>query len=191
MKFFFADQQNKFSIFLRQLCSAPVSVYNLQELREKRTEIEICTSRELAEIDLGFLYDYRIFPSSIMNYLAEWTAENRNMRVGDTILQQINLPPFPNFSQKIIFGVRIKEVINEPKRRGFSYETLEGHVERGVSTFTLEERGSNKIVFVIHTFSKPATFIAKSASYIFSLPYQKYCTGRALRHVKQQLESCH
>ena len=35
------------------------------------------------------------------------------MKIGDTIAQQANIPPFKNFSQKIIFGVRINEIINE------------------------------------------------------------------------------
>ncbi len=80
------------------------------------------------------------------------------MQIGDTILQQVFIPPVKQFSKKIIFGVRINAIINEAVRIGFSYETLEGHVEKGESTFTIEEIEGN-IIFKIHTFSEPGSWL--------------------------------
>jgi hypothetical protein len=37
-------------------------------------------------------------------------------------------------------GVRIKEIIDDKDCKGFSYETLQGHVEKGISTFIVEQK---------------------------------------------------
>jgi uncharacterized protein (UPF0548 family) len=120
-----------------------------------------------------------------MTFLAEWDFENRTMEVGDTIVQQVYLPPIKNFSQKIIFGVRINEVINESNRKGFSYQTLRGHVEKGISTF-IAERSGNNTVFSIQTFSTPGNFLTKLMGPIFSVPYQTYCTKKAIKNIQFQ-----
>lgn len=112
----------------------------------------------------------------------------RKMKIGDTIAQQVYIPPSRTFSQKIIFGVRINEIIEQADKKGFSYETLEGHVEKGVSTFTVE-RLDNKIVFKVQTYSTPGNILTKILGPIFSVPYQTFCTKTALKNVKRQLEN--
>ena len=109
------------------------------------------------------------------------------MKIGDTIVQQVFLPPHKTLSQKVIFAVRIKEIINQPKRKGFSYETIEGHVEKGVSMFTIEKK-TQKSIFKIHTFSKPGNLLTRLVGPIFSLPYQSYSTEKALNNVKEIIE---
>ncbi len=160
--------------------------YNLAELSEKISIIDLESSLSLDEVNLDCLFDYQIFPEFIMSALPQWKNEKRRMKVGDNILQQVSLPPIKNFSQKIIFGVRISAIIDEKFRKGFSYETLEGHVEKGISTFTIEEI-DGKLIFKIHTFSKPGNFLSKLCAPIFSLPFQKYCTGKALINVKENI----
>jgi len=162
--------------------------YDKARLIEKNTEIDIDTKKSVTEINLKFLFDYQIFPDNILIFKTQWNDENREMKIGDTILQQVFIPPIKSFSQKIIFGVRIKEIINEENRKGFSYETLEGHVEKGISTFTVE-RINQKIIFKIHTFSTPGNIISKLFAPIFSIPYQTYCTKQALKNVKQRIEN--
>ncbi|MNK00367.1 hypothetical protein D3C87_181510 [compost metagenome] len=164
--------------------------YDIKELHEKTSSIEISTALNLGELDLSAFFDYRIFPEYILSAYPQWKDEGRTMQPGDTILQQVYLPPIPKFSQKVLFGVRIKEVIREEKRTGFSYETLEGHVECGISRFVLEETG-NKVFFRIHTFSKPGSFLTRLLGPVFSLPYQTYCTNKALKQVKKMLETNH
>ena len=161
--------------------------YDKTRLTEKTTTIGLDTNKTIDQIDLQFLFDYKIFPGNIMGYLTQWNIENREMRVGDTIVQHVYLPPTKMFSQKIIFGVRINEIIDELTRKGFSYETLKGHVEKGVSTFTLEQL-NKKLIFKIHTFSAPGNVLTKLLGPIFSAPYQTFCTNKALKNLKQQIE---
>ncbi|MCH7723556.1 MAG: DUF1990 family protein [Bacteroidetes bacterium] len=161
--------------------------YDKNRLTEKTSIIHIGTTKKIDTLNLQFLFDYKIFPVHIMTYLTEWNNEKRKIKIGDTIIQQVYLPPTKTFSQKLIFGVRINEIIDQPDKKGFSYETLEGHVEKGVSTFTIEQT-EKETIFKIHTFSTPANFLTKLLGSIFSVPYQTFCTNTALKNVKQQIE---
>lgn len=160
--------------------------YNRTELIEKVSSITIDISSDIQNLDLGFFFNYKIFPDNIMTSLTQWQDEGRRMKIGDTILQQVFLPPTKIFSQKVIFGVRICDIIDDADRRGFSYETLNGHVEKGISTFTIEKH-ADKFEFVIHTFSEPGSILTKVLGPIFSIPYQTFCTNAALENVKRQL----
>ncbi len=184
MKLYFTDQSPHFEKHLQQLKRQPVIRYNKQYLAEKETSTPVNLGKPFSEIDTGFLFNYQIFPPHIMSSYTQWQAENRKMQVGDTIVQQVYLPPYKKLSQKIIFGVRISELIITPERIGFSYETLQEHVEKGVSTFTLEQTKNGQIIFNIHTFSQPGNWLTRLVAPVFSIPYQTYCTRQALKHVK-------
>lgn len=188
MKIYFKDQEGNFPAHLDFLRTLPVSDYDIAGLNEKTSSILINTDRKLAELNTGFFFSYKLFPPHIMSFLTQWSYEKRQMNIGDTIVQQAFIPPVSFLSQKIIVGVRIKEIIKEANRIGFSYETIQGHVEKGISTFILE-KSMDKTVFTIHTFSKPGTWLSKLAGPFFSIPYQSYCTKQALKHVKKQLEN--
>ncbi len=161
--------------------------YDQKTLKEVVSSIEIDVEIPFEDLDFNFFFNYGIFPPDIMSFLTQWKQESRAMQTGDTIVQQVFIPPNRFFSQKIIFAVRICAVIDEPDRKGFSYETLEGHVERGISNFLIEKCGDGKVLFTIHTFSKPAMLLTKLLAPVFSLPYQRFCTQCALKHVKAML----
>lgn len=189
MKVYLSDQSKNLPQHLASLQTQGVRKYDKAKLVEKRTFITIETTKELDELKTDFFFDYHLFPTHILTHLAQWTVENRKMRIGDTIAQQAYLPPFRHFSQKIIFGVRVNDIIHEPTRIGFSYETLEGHVETGVSTFTIEKTKEQGIIFCIHTFSRPGNLLTQLVGPIFSVPYQTYCTRQGLLNVKRQIEN--
>jgi len=188
MKIYLTDQKNKLKQHLDFLKTKNVMDYDKNSLTEKTSYIDINTTRKIDQLNLDLLFDYQIFPDNIMAFKAQWSDENRSMKIGDTIAQQVYIPPVKNFSKKIVFGVRINEIIDEADRKGFSYETLEGHVEKGLSTFTVEQ-ADNRLIFKIQTYSSPGNILTKLAGPIFSLPYQAFCTRAALQHVKRQLEN--
>jgi Domain of unknown function (DUF1990) len=189
MKIYLRNQTAYFKKHLQNLKQQNAIKYDKQQLTEKITSIEISTNKAFGQLDTNFFWDYNIFPNNILCHLTEWTDQKRTMQIGDTIVQQAFIPPLKNFSQKIIFGVRINNIIKESNRIGFSYETLEGHVEMGESTFSIEQQNDGKIVFKIHTFSKPGNFLTKLLAPIFSIPYQTYCTRQGLENVRKQLET--
>ncbi|MGH7126845.1 MAG: DUF1990 family protein [Stellaceae bacterium] len=138
--------------------------------------------QDLGEYDLGFFFRYDIFPPTIMRFAGEWIAERRAMRVGDIIVQQVFLPPYPAASLKMIFGVRILNISSAPDRVAFSYGTLVGHAETGESEFAVRRQGA-ELQAVIRTRSRPASWLARVMGPIAALPYQAYCTRRALDHL--------
>jgi hypothetical protein len=187
MKIYLIDQHNNFNKHLNLLKKQRVMLYDKAQLKEKVSTVEIHTAKKIEELNLDFLFNYEIFPDNILTFITQWKVENRRMKLGDTIVQQVYIPPIKVLSQKIVFGVRINEIIDETFRKGFSYETLEGHVEKGVSTFTIEQL-ENQIIFKIQTFSTPGNWLTKFLEPIFSIPYQTFCTNKALKNVKRQME---
>ncbi len=188
MRLYLSDQTKKFPQHLEFLQRQKVKLYDKEKLTEKTSIIPLDTTKKLHELPVDILFDYKIFPDNIMSYFTQWTFENRQIHIGDTIVQQVYIPPFRHLSQKIIFGVRINNIINEPGKIGFSYETLEGHIEKGISIFTIET-ADQKTVFKIHTFSQPGTLLTKLIGPVLSVPYQTFCTRQGLLNVKRQLEN--
>ena len=187
MKIYLTDQADNFDRLLKKLMTKPTMTFDKTKLKEKTTMIDIKTKGTLGQQSLDFLFDYKIFPSRIMTFMTQWGQEKRKMKIGDTILQQVYIPPTNTFSQKIVFGVRINSIIDEAERKGFSYETIEGHVEKGESTFTIE-KGDGGLIFKVKTFSEPGNLLTKFVGPIFTVPYQTYCTRTALENVKRQIE---
>ena len=189
MQIYLTSQNEILRKHLDFLKTLPLTQYNASGLTEKTTSIVIDTPMPLTQINTDFLFAYKIFPTNAMTHMTEWALERRIMRVGDTIVQQVYLPPKQSISLKIIGGVRVKEIINQKSRLGFSYETIEGHIEKGRATFILEQTNDNKIYFRVHTVSKPANVLARLVGPVFSVPYQTYLTRLGLNNVKRQLES--
>ncbi len=156
-------------------------------LPEKTSEIALGYSGLISSYQTDFLFGYDIFPRFLMRAEPQWVREGRAMRVGDIIVQRAVLPPI-GFGLCAEFAVRISGLISEPSKLGFAYETLAGHLERGVSEFYFEDR-AGALFFVIHTHSEPAHWLSRVGR-PFSLLYQKWCTQRALEHVKKRFESC-
>jgi hypothetical protein len=156
-------------------------------LPEKTSEIPLGCSGPIRCHRTDFLFAYDIFPRFLMRAEAQWIREGRDMRVGDIIVQRAVLPPI-GFGLCAEFAVRISAVIGEPRKLGFAYETLAGHLERGVSEFYFEER-ARALFFVIHTYSEPAHWLSRLGT-PFSLSYQKWCTQQALKHVKRRFQRC-
>lgn len=181
MKIFLTNQQKHFPKHLETLKTIDIIPYNINQLKHKTDNIEL--NCKLTDFNLNKLFNYQIFPSNILIALPQWIQEKKDIQVGDTIVQQINIPPYKVFSQKIIVGVRIKKIINNKNCKGFSYETLEGHVEKGISIFQIEQI-NNKVFFQIETYSAPAQPLLKMFQPISSW-YQDYCTKKALNNLNQ------
>jgi uncharacterized protein (UPF0548 family) len=155
-------------------------------LPEKTTSIALGVPGPISRWRTDFIFDYAIFPSSILRFDAEWRTEERKMAVGDVIVQRAVIPPV-GFGLCLEFAVRVSAMFVDRSRIGFAYETLTGHAESGVSEFFFEERDDG-LVFTIHTFSQPGHWTSRVAKEIFTLPYQAWCTSRALRNVKRRFQ---
>ena len=78
--------------------------------------------------------------------------------VGTTELVALRLGPV-----EVVVPTRVVEVIDEPRRYGFAYGTLEGHVERGEEGFLVEWRDDDRVVGEVRVDAVGATKLARMA----------------------------
>jgi hypothetical protein len=185
MRIYLTDQSRRLAALLPQFKAQPISYEDLTLLHEKRTTRRIATLPALTDLrrcDTRFLFDYDIFPPEILTAICEWRLQDRPMQVGDIIVQQAQFPP-ARFSAKLVFAVRILATVRTAARVGFQYGTLAGHVETGLSDFSLVLQ-DRELHAQIHTYSEPAQWPARVAAPLLTRPYQQYCTDRALDHMR-------
>jgi uncharacterized protein (UPF0548 family) len=81
---------------------------------------------------------------------------------------------------KVGFRCRVVDVIDEPRRKGFSYGTLRGHPERGEEAFVLVWRDDDAVELQVIAFSKPAHWWIKLGGPLPRL-VQSWMTDRYLK----------
>jgi hypothetical protein len=173
----YLSNQNKFlKKHLNALKKESIAEYKQSNLRNKISKCIVKSDFHTLSFDKFF--DYLIFPSNILNALPQWIEEGREIKPGDTIVQQINIPPFSQTSVRLIVGVRVLEVINSSSIKSFSYETLNGHVEKGIAIFKVE-LVDDLTIFSIESYSAPNAILLKLLYPLASL-YQDYCTNKAI-----------
>jgi uncharacterized protein (UPF0548 family) len=79
--------------------------------------------------------------------------------------------------------VRVVYVVDEPRRRGFAYGTLQGHPERGEEAFVVEHRDDDTVVFTLTAFSRPDWRIVRVAGPI-ARGVQGLVTNRYVRSLQ-------
>lgn len=75
---------------------------------------------------------------------------------------------------------RVLYTVDEPRRRGFAYGTLDGHPERGEELFCVEHGAQGEVVLSITAFSTPALWWSRLAAPL-SRSVQHRITDRYLR----------
>ena len=184
MKISLTDQYRTLPALLPVFAKRPLSYVDHTRLPECMTARLIPTRRPIEDLRLcnvDSLFDYAIFPPSILRFAADWQAAARAMQIGDVIVQQAYLPPF-RLSVKCIFAVRVLGITRTPTFVGIQYGTLAGHAETGLSEFGFERRG-RELYALIHTFSEPAQMLSRIVAPFVTRPYQQYCTDRAVEQM--------
>ena len=78
MKIYLTDQAKSFSKHLGFLKRQEIIEYDISKLTEKTSSISIDTDKNLADLDVGFFFNYNIFPGNIMTFLTQWKfAKNK------------------------------------------------------------------------------------------------------------------
>jgi uncharacterized protein (UPF0548 family) len=96
-------------------------------------------------------------------------------RLGSVVLMHVGLGRWA-----LRIPCRVVEVIDEPRRRGFTYGTLPGHPESGAERFVLEQEVDGAIRFTVTAFSRPVTLLARLGGPLTRLA-QGWMTRRYLR----------
>ena len=76
--------------------------------------------------------------------------------VGTSLLVVLHVGPV-----SIVVPDRIVAVVDEPRRFGFAYGTLEGHQERGEESYVVEHLDDDRVVATIGLDARPATAAAR------------------------------
>ncbi len=78
------------------------------------------------------------------------------LRVGTSLLVVLHVGPV-----SIVVPDRIVGVVDEPRRFGFAYGTLEGHQERGEESYVVEHLDDDRVVATIGLDARTATTAAR------------------------------
>ena len=124
------------------------------------------------------LLTYAIFPPRLMR--AQVCSDDGRIREGTTIVQRVALGPFA-----LEAGVRVVRVWHnldgDAEEVGFTYATLRGHPERGISTFRIRRSRQGRITFVIDVRSQSGSWLTRLTRPI-ARRYQRQATEAALVH---------
>lgn len=184
MKIFLRDQDEKLTSYLEESRTINLSYTDTHGLPERTIKSRIPDdTRNLETSDLGFLFRYEVFPPTILKFHGEWQLAGREMRVGDVIVQQAQVPP--GWGVRLVFGVRVLSVYREETRAGFSYGTLAGHPETGTNEFSFSVIGGG-ILAAVKTVAAPALPLTRLLAPIFTHRYIAFCNRQALQRMEEK-----
>ncbi|MDQ2677983.1 MAG: DUF1990 domain-containing protein [Actinomycetota bacterium] len=81
------------------------------------------------------------------------------LQVGTSLLVVLHVGPV-----SIVVPNRVVAVVDEPRRIGFAYGTLEGHQERGEESYVVEHLDDDRVVATIGLDARAATTAARLAA---------------------------
>ncbi len=81
------------------------------------------------------------------------------LRVGSTLLVVLPVGPV-----SIVVPDRVVAVVDEPRRFGFAYGTLDGHQERGEESFVVEHLADDRVVATVAVDATAVTVAARLAA---------------------------
>ena len=184
MKLFIFDQEMRLSEHLPEFKAKALSFTETNGLPPRRIQRRISgETRDLASCDLDFLFAYEVFPRPILKFFGEWQLEKREMRAGDVIVQQAQVPP--GWGVRLIFGVRVLSVYREATCAGFSYGTLPGHPEVGTNEFSFSLM-DGAILASVRTIANPVLPLSAVLGPLLINRYIAFCNRAALRRMEQK-----
>lgn len=128
---------------------------------------------------LTVLLRYDVFPAYRMRHHV-CTVDNK-LRPGALVVQRVFAGPVA-----VEAAVRVTDVFDERARggqAGFTYVTLQGHVERGVATFSVGLDAARVPTLRIESWSRPGNALA-ALGRPFLRQVQRSSVRAALRHVQ-------
>jgi uncharacterized protein (UPF0548 family) len=86
-------------------------------------------------------------------------ASSPRVAVGEVVRLGFRLGP-----TTVLAPCRIVSVVDEPRRRGFTYGTLPGHPERGEESFVVSLLDNQSVEFTVVAFSRPALWWSRAGA---------------------------
>jgi uncharacterized protein (UPF0548 family) len=136
----------------------------------------------IVESARAVLFCYDVFPAHRMRHHV--CTDDGILRAGALVVQRLIAGPLAMEA-----AVRVAEVFDERAghgHAGFTYTTLEGHIERGAATFSVGLDASGAPIFRIESWSRPGSAVA-----MLGRPWLRWMQRRsvheALRHVQARV----
>ncbi len=130
---------------------------------------------------------YRFYPKDVMSHFSDFDLYERWVEVGDRIVQRIHLVKM--FGRPILDAVtmtEVVEVINEPRRCGFTYATVERHVEQGEWSVLVEWQENGDVRLHAKAISRPVPH-EPTRNYSYMRALQKRVHQRGVEHFIQSV----
>ncbi len=147
---------------------------------EKRIGHDI--TGNLFQTAAALLQQYEFYPKDIIAVVGDHHVYRRQIEVGDRIVHRVHVFQFRG--RPILDAITMTEVINvinEPRRYGITYATVETHVEQGEWTAVVTWQQNNDVVLTIDSLSRPVPH-EPARNYSFLRSLQKNAHQRGLEH---------
>lgn len=97
----------------------------------------------------------RFYPREVMATVSDFSIEGRAVCVGDRVLQRIPLLKYEGLPLLEVLTLNeVTEVIQEPRRVGFTYTTTAAHSEIGEWSPRVEWRENGEVALIIEVISR-------------------------------------
>lgn len=131
------------------------------------------------------LMRYQFYPHDVLNHVSDFGLWNRWVQEGDRIVQRIHLLQL--FGKPVLDVIGMNEVcqvVTEPRRYGFTYVTVDTHVEQGEWAAHVAWREDGEVVLTVKSISRPAPE-EPTRNHSFMRSLQKSAHQRGLDQFRQ------
>lgn len=135
------------------------------------------------------LMRYQFYPPRLMHHVADFTSQDRWAAVGDRIVQRIHLAKF--FGQPILDVIGMTEITavwQAPNKIGFTYTTVDTHVEQGTWSAWISRQPTGEVQLHVEAISRPKPD-EPARNYPFMRRFQKMAHRVGMAHFVRQVET--
>jgi len=102
------------------------------------------------------LMRYQFYPPDVMQHTSDFGLWERWVQIGDRILQRVHVWQLWGKPLLDVLGLtEIADVVNEPRRVGFTYVTVAPHTAEGEWSAYLEWKEDDRVTLRIKSISRP------------------------------------
>jgi uncharacterized protein (UPF0548 family) len=157
----FGRDQEKDAQYLQKWRSAPLTYSPDQEINENwnidRYEIILGQdpSGDLFQRAARLTLRNQFYPPEVMTTVSDFSSSGRSVQPGDRVVQRIRIFQYRGRPiLEVMTMNEITEVIQEPRRTGFTYTTTSAHAEIGEWSPIVEWRENGEVALVISVVSR-------------------------------------
>ena len=102
------------------------------------------------------LFHYHFYPPDLLTQTSDFSLENRTMRVGDRVIQRMHILSLRRYPILDLIGItEIYNLINEPRRCGFTHVTVNPHIAEGEWTAQVTWHKNGNLFLNVSVISRP------------------------------------